>query len=33
MLFCTLGASLLENTLAGERVIRSDDKVFEKVKK
>ena len=33
MLLCTLGVSLLENTLKGERVIRSYDELFEKVKK
>ena len=33
MLLCTLGVSLLENTLEGERVIRSYDELFEKVKK
>ena len=33
MLLCTLGASLLENTSAGERVIRSYDELFEKVEK
>ena len=33
MLLCTLGVSLLENILEGERVIRSYDELFEKVKK
>ena len=33
MLLCTLGVSLLENTLESERVIRSYDELFEKVKK